>query len=434
MVAYSVQENASRVFTLYKGRPPFQVLYNVARQSETGGTRILDQPIISSVQSRTRVQLLTLQAGRIFYEIKQIGDSNYPLAQNKEHIIPRNDRLLFEQSVIARPSAQFKKSSRLSHCLRDAFVPSDPLSTDDVVLLEGQPPFSLDLSIKSLATSHIHRETVEIRETQWKVNLPKYIFSSIGPHQVTIEAIRDASPCKQSVTDPSKKSIWVDVAESAAIVPYDRREHFCVGDVAQFQMEGSPPWTVGYASCYLYDVSVFILAFIVTRYKVNKKYQEEVAKYSPFVLTPQQPGNVSIVSVSHQHKMCKSTVENIQFQVHALPSAQVAHGRDYFEDIHEGLCLRAFSQIGLNLHGVVIGSQAHIVFTLEGEPPFTFTYQRSEAPARRGGKPGKVLESHTVSGIMEHDYSIYTALEGAFDVNLSFHFTDDLKFGQGRGP
>ncbi|KLO20595.1 hypothetical protein SCHPADRAFT_863370 [Schizopora paradoxa] len=362
------------------GRPPFQILYNVARESEVGGTRILDQPVISSVQSRTRLQLLTSQAGRIFYEIKQIGDANYPLAQNKDHVIPRNDRLLFEQSVIGRASAQFKKSARLSHCLRDTFVPSDPLSSDDIILLDGQPPFSLDLSIKSLATSHIHRETVEIREAQWKVNLPKYIFTSIGPHQVTIEAVRDASSCKQSVTDPLRKSIWVDVAESAAIVPYDRREHFCVGDVAQFQMEGSPPWTVGY--------------------KVNKKYHEQVAKSSPFILTPQQPGNVSIVSVSHQHKMCRSTVENIEFQVHALPSAQIANGRDYFEDIHEGTY------------------QAHIVFTLEGEPPFTFTYQRSEAPARRGGKPGKVLESHTVSGVMEHEYSIYTALEGTWTVTF----------------
>lgn len=84
--------------------------------------------------------------------------------------------------------------------------------------------------------------------------------------------------------------------------------------------------------------------------------------------------------------------------MHALPSAQVAQGKEYFEDIHEG-------------------SQAQIVFTLIGEPPFTFTYQRSERPARKGAKPGKVLETHTVSGVMTHEYSIYSALEGTLYSN-----------------
>lgn len=88
-------------------------------------------------------------------------------------------------------------------------------------------------------------------------------------------------------------------------------------------------------------------------------------------------------------------MDNINFQVHGLPSAKVAHGHDFYENIHEG-------------------SQAQIVFTLMGEPPFTFTYQRSEAPTRKGAKPGKVLETHTVSGVMSHEYSIYSALEGMF--------------------
>jgi len=54
------------------------------------------------------------------------------------------------------------------------------------------------------------------------------------------------------------------------------------------------------------------------------------------------------------------------------------------------------------------------VFTLIGEPPFTFTYQRSEPSPKKGGKPGKVLETHTVSRVTTKEYSIYAALEGAF--------------------
>lgn len=59
-----------------------------------------------------------------------------------------------------------------------------------------------------------------------------------------------------------------------------------------------------------------------------------------------------------------------------------------------------------------LGDQAEIVFTLIGEPPFTFTYQRAEASPRKGAKPGRVLETHTVSRVMTHEYSIFSALEG----------------------
>lgn len=59
-----------------------------------------------------------------------------------------------------------------------------------------------------------------------------------------------------------------------------------------------------------------------------------------------------------------------------------------------------------------VGDQAEIVFTLIGEPPFTFTYQRAEPSPKKGGKPGKVLETHTISGVMTHEYSVFSALEG----------------------
>lgn len=58
------------------------------------------------------------------------------------------------------------------------------------------------------------------------------------------------------------------------------------------------------------------------------------------------------------------------------------------------------------------GDQAEIVFTLIGEPPFTFTYQRSEPSPKKGIKPGKVLETHTVTGVFTKEYSIFSALEG----------------------
>lgn len=220
-------------------------MYNIAQNSDNGGTKLLDQPTFNSIQPRTRFQLQTSNPGRMYYEVKQIGDASYPLARHKNAVIPRSDRLLFEQQVSMRPLARFRNRNRMTYCLNDAFVPLEPLSTDGVVLFDGTPPFILQLTIKDLAASQVHTKTVEILEHTWKIDLPSYGFKSIGPHLVTIDSVSDASNCAQAALDPLLSSIWVDVAETAAIIPFDRREDFCIGDVSQFQLEGIPPWTIG---------------------------------------------------------------------------------------------------------------------------------------------------------------------------------------------
>jgi nucleoporin POM152 len=221
-------------------------MYNIARNDEAGGTTVLDQPTFSSIQPHTRFQLHTSTIGRKYYEVKQIGDSAYPLAKHKNSVIPRSDRLVFEQEVMPRPSAQFKNDNRMSFCLNDALTSREALSNDgNVIQLDGTPPFQLALSVRNLAASHVHRETVEVQEKMWRLHLPSYHFTSIGPHQITIESVQDSSRCEQIELSPLHRSIWVDVAESAAIVPFDKRVDFCVGDMTQFQLEGKPPWSIG---------------------------------------------------------------------------------------------------------------------------------------------------------------------------------------------
>lgn len=50
-----------------------------------------------------------------------------------------------------------------------------------------------------------------------------------------------------------------------------------------------------------------------------------------------------------------------------------------------------------------LGDQAEIIFDLIGEPPFSFTYTRSEA-----GRPSKVLETH-VSGLFPPNRCMFSA-------------------------
>jgi nucleoporin POM152 len=109
--------------------------------------------------------------------------------------------------------------------------------------------------------------------------------------------------------------------------------------------------------------------------------------------------------------MCKATVTDLRFDVHPLPSASVAHGRKMYQDIHEGEIRHMKAGLVLTAE-FCEGDQAEIIFELSGTPPFTFTYQRSEPPLRKGGRLGKVLETHTVTGVSANQYSIFTASEG----------------------
>lgn len=235
-------------------------MYNIAQHNDAGGTKLIDQPIFNSIQPRTRFQLQTSTPGRMYYEVKQIGDTAYPLAKHREAVIPRNDRLLFEQQIAQRPSARFKNRNRMTYCLNDAFAPLDLSSSNGLIVLEGRPPFTLKLSIKDLAASQVQFETVSVSDRIWNVNLPSYVFKSIGPHLIKIESVVDSSNCAQTALDPLYGSIWVDVAETAAIIPIDRRRDVCVGEVTQFQLEGIPPWTVGFIifscsqDCLLMDI------------------------------------------------------------------------------------------------------------------------------------------------------------------------------------
>ncbi|KAF7320467.1 hypothetical protein MKEN_00831600 [Mycena kentingensis (nom. inval.)] len=358
------------------GKSPFEIMYNIAQDSETGNLKLLGQPTFNSIQPRTRFLLTTSSPGRIFYEVKQVGDAAYPLSKHKAAPIPRSQRLLFEQQVFMRPSVRFRTRNRMSYCLHDAFLAQDPLSVDGVVLLEGTPPFKLQLSIKNIGTSNVEMMSIEIWDPSWKIELPSYSFKTIGPHLVVLHSISDASGCPHAPLDPLSSSIWVDVAETPSIIPVDRREHYCVGDVSQFQLEGIPPWTIGYA--------------------INGKTYTAEAKTSPFSLVQQQEGEFAITSIRHQQK-CKAGITDLRTTVYPLPSAQVGNGKRVYQDIHEG-------------------DQAEIVFTLIGEPPFTFTYQRAEPSLKKGGKPGKVLETHTVSRVNTYEYSIFSALEGTWTV------------------
>jgi nucleoporin POM152 len=228
------------------GRPPFQVRYRYANQLR-GRYGAADCETFNSIQKTSRLQLRTSEPGHHEYHLIDFGDAAYPLQHLKDRpqkSAPRYSGTVLQHEVLSRPSAHFKASGPSSYCLNEKLVPRSGRHDDPTVLLTGKPPFKLNLNIKNVATSESRTAVVEVSTHEWKVDVPTYVLQTVGPHLVSIESFEDSSPCSPSDVDHDRRTFRIDVAETAAIVPFDRREDWCVGDILQFQLEGNAPWRV----------------------------------------------------------------------------------------------------------------------------------------------------------------------------------------------
>lgn len=292
-----------------RGSPPFQVNYDIKLGKERP-----DRQSFTSLQTEHRVQLQTSRPGRLVYEVTSVGDARYSVKDDhKEQQHPR-----WEQQVLARPAAYFKTAARLSYCLNDAFVPRPEahLGNDGVIVFEGKAPFIVSFSIHNLASSETRQEIKEFTSHEWHLSFPEYTFSTVGSYLITINSVRDASSCEEVVDETTQRSIWVDVAETAMIVPYERRTDVCVGDLLQFQLEGMAPWTI--------------------TYRFNNKVQKTVQKSPKYTTVANVAGEFSVVSIAHQQAQCQTSISDVRLLIHEIPSAQVSHGSRFEENIREG--------------------------------------------------------------------------------------------------
>jgi nucleoporin POM152 len=192
----------------------------------------------SSIQRTTSFDLETSNPGFAEYIIEQLGDALYPA--DRVH----RDGLRIRQEIMERPRANFIDPQPLTFCLYDTFVPRSTPGNTGIIALSGKPPFYLELSIQSLATGEIHKERVQTNDRRWTVAVKNYKFRTVGAYTVTIDSVLDSSRCSEDVSPHGSRVIVVNVAETAAIVPFDRRTDYCVGDKMRFQLEGIPPWHV----------------------------------------------------------------------------------------------------------------------------------------------------------------------------------------------
>ncbi|CDZ97902.1 hypothetical protein [Phaffia rhodozyma] len=359
-----------------QGQAPFHIDYTTAFQPEGKDTRSTSHlRTLGAIQPSTILHLETGSPGTYIYKFHKIGDANYvPLPKGISHP-PGSNELTVEQVIYGRPNAVFESNSPISLCSNAVLSPqANPLNRGRVILY-GKAPFELDLSIQSAKVAQpIIRRIKNIPSREWTLDIPDVVFDRVGAHIITIDAVRDSSGCEQDMIDPELAKLKVEVAETASVVPIGRSEDVCVGQTLDFLLQGSSPWKL--------------------TYDWNGTPKTVTHKHQKFSLLGDQPGRFAIVSIAHEKNPCKVEVNDISREIHGLPSARISAGDTFIEE----------------------GEQAEIVFSFEGEAPFSFTYTRSE-PASLG-RAGQVLEEHTVTNILENTYSMYASSEGTWKVTM----------------
>ncbi|BGP23493.1 nucleoporin Pom152 [Rhodotorula toruloides] len=366
---------------LFEGTAPFKAFYSLQKGSHHSESR---QHSLQAIQSRADLTLYTATPGHHTYTFTGVGDALYtePNAAGLE--APDGGKagvVRLEQDVFDLPSASFAHGAKQGFCVNDELASRGP--DDLIVNLVGQAPFELELEVREDGHRNSKRYTVpSIQSNSWPVSLP-YGLHKAQPHNVLLRRVKDANGCETlidarvSAQSGKRTIVSVPVAEIATITPVSAQEDHCVGDFLDFVVQGSPPFTV--------------------KYEFDGKQHSVPLTSGKFQRIAASPGIFKIVSVGHGEDQCRSNQVDIVKRIHPIPSARVNTGDSYVVDIREG-------------------EQTEIVFSFTGTPPFSFTYSRRAAQDR--SKDRTVLETHTVTGIEDYQYSIYTSQEGTWSVSF----------------
>ncbi len=247
--------------------------------------------------------------------------------------------------------------------------------------LKGKAPWKVELEVKAQGHAKPTRLEVDVPTKDWPLRLP-FALDQAVQHDITLLKVSDANGCERvlnTLAPSAGATASLTVAEVATIAATSGARDFCVGEFLDFELKGLAPFTVA------------------TEFR-GKRHSVPVAAGHHFRRLADAPGVFRITGVGSGsgERQCKSSAVAIEKVVHALPTARVGEGDSIIHDIHEG-------------------DQTEIRFAFEGEPPFTFTYNRRRPVDRF--KDRTVLESHTVAGIEEYEYSIFTSQEGTWDVS-----------------
>lgn len=349
----------------------------------------------TSALSTTNLELSTALQGWHTYIINTVGDAVYAPSHLQGFSTESPRRL--EQMILSLPGASFASTSSKHHkpslCVGDSL---DRLSSLPVLKLQGQAPFTVTFEVGSITSSspsnrgaaayRFTRSGIKSHDYKLSLSNDEFAFGSKGLWSIRVVQVTDANNCQSAPTHDGKragqddKALVIEVAETADIAAVSTRQDYCIGEMVEFALQGSPPWTVSY--------------------DFNGKSAHAAVTTAEFSRVAEKPGVLTIKTVAHQQNQCRRDInarisQDMVKTIHDLPTVRISEGDHFVEDLREG-------------------NQAEIIFNFKGVPPFSFTYQRSE-PVDTHARP-KVLETNTVSGILDEKYSIWAAVEGTWSV------------------
>ncbi|KIR32535.1 hypothetical protein I352_04960 [Cryptococcus deuterogattii MMRL2647] len=300
----------------FGGQAPFELWYRYTSGGRTS------RHVLKSAQE-TGILHLSTEPGSHRYDFLSLADGNYPKTDVS---------ITLEHEVFGRPSASFVKHANRALCL------DSTLETDAKILLKGQGPWILSLSVRKPASTSITTHSVTVTHPEWTVSL-RQVLTDIGRYEVAITKVEDVSGCEWVSGETDELRSVVEVVESARIVPVDEKEDLCVGDSLDFLLQGKAPWTIEY-TWKGKDHKVTSSASRFSRFaeKAGKFEVKSVALRGDQVILFQKGSDVRL-EADVGNIQCKRQVEGMVRTVHALPSAKITSGGN---DLREGECTSSY--------------------------------------------------------------------------------------------
>ncbi|PGG97004.1 hypothetical protein GX51_07553 [Blastomyces parvus] len=346
----------------FDGTPPYTLRYEQQRRPVTGGISTSLKTMTAALGSAS-LRMDTSKPGAYSYKIVELGDNLYSF-DHKKHA-----PLTVTQQVNPRPSARFEQPNHIyGFCKEEG-------NAEEVIplILEGVPPFSLEIGIKHSSVSKPEVLSIPHVDTN-RYNLPiprRYL--DLGQHVISIQKVRDARGC-QRTTEYEGSSVRVTISDVPTILPLETQVDYCVGERLSFSLSGHAPFEVYYT--------------------FNGVERKATVPNTSFRRIAEKPGNFVITAVSDGASGKCKAYKNITKTIHEMPSVRVSRGSVSVVEIHEG-------------------GEAEMIFEFWGTPPFEFTYTRSSID--RKGKKSQVLDTkHDIS--YEHTKTIRTSDEGSYEV------------------
>lgn len=337
-----------------------------------------------------------------FYHFTRISDARFTdgvsLSRNKGTL-----PVLVRQHTYNQPSARFGElpGSVITRCglgtHMESHVGSSKLDSDSIsIFLSGDPPFSVTAEIE-MQHQLPYNQTLHSDTSRAQFPLST-LLETVGAHAVTLKAVRDKNGCVASLSgDPVTQRRVVDVLDTVNVQSLSPTV-VCDGSALNFVFQGRPPLTVWATFTPTRQLSSTLKhgdskdavdGTGIAKFSISDAEEFSVkGNYATF--PTKEPGVFALLRVCNSAGCCRD-FDNIVHQVRPLPRAELSSDAD-----GEELVLFEGRDLALRVK-------------LEGEPPFSFNYIRSNV--NNGVKSDHEI---VVTNINSHDYALRTNLPGRY--------------------